>query len=366
VQEYNVLEEFSVGANIALALELQGRKATDEVLSDILRQVDLEGFGNRRPNELSGGQLQRVAIARALVKDPKIIMADEPTGALDSATGKQILDTLKKLSAEKLVLVVSHDREFAERYADRIVELCDGKVISDQEYEAASSEEESGITYEERQIKIATGYRLTEEDREQINAYLAALEEGKEVTLVSSAKGARRARPTREILEQKVQGALKLIASRLPMKVAFRMGSGALKHKKIRLAFTIFLSCIAFGLFGLADTFGAYDHISTCVQSILDSAVSYASFERAELQEGEGLEENYIPSAAGSKKRNWRRSGSKAALPFRGSIALAEPNWISVSFTTTKPSSPNRNFIFIPLASKAFVRSKKRLWKKWI
>ena len=81
-QEYNVLEEFTVGANIALAIELQGRKATDEEISKILRQVDLDGFGDRKPNELSGGQKQRVAIARALVKNPQIIMADEPTGGV--------------------------------------------------------------------------------------------------------------------------------------------------------------------------------------------------------------------------------------------------------------------------------------------
>lgn len=122
-----------MGANIALAIELQGRKATDEEISKILRQVDLDGFGDRKPNELSGGQKQRVAIARALVKNPQIIMADEPTGALDSNTGKQVFDTLKKLSEEKLVIVVSHDREFAEQYGDRIIELADGKVISDVE-----------------------------------------------------------------------------------------------------------------------------------------------------------------------------------------------------------------------------------------
>ena len=79
-QEYNILEDFTVGANIALAIELQGRKATDEELNNILKEVDLEGYGARRPNELSGGQKQRVAIARALVKNPKIIMADEPSG----------------------------------------------------------------------------------------------------------------------------------------------------------------------------------------------------------------------------------------------------------------------------------------------
>ena len=130
-QEYNILNEFTVEDNIALALELQGKPKDKKAVAALLEQVDLGGYARRKPNTLSGGQKQRIAIARALVKSPEIIMADEPTGALDSATGKQVLDTLKKLSAEKLVIVVSHDRDFAERYGDRIVELKDGRVISD-------------------------------------------------------------------------------------------------------------------------------------------------------------------------------------------------------------------------------------------
>ena len=119
-QEYNILSEFNVEKNVALALELQGKKATHEKVQELLRQVDLEDQGKRKTNELSGGQKQRIAIARALIKDPEIIIADEPTGALDSATGKQVFDTLKKLSQDKLVIIVSHDREFAENYADFI------------------------------------------------------------------------------------------------------------------------------------------------------------------------------------------------------------------------------------------------------
>jgi ABC-type lipoprotein export system ATPase subunit len=92
-QEYNLLDEFTVAQNIGLALELQGKKATSEKISEILAAVDLQNYGRRKPNELSVGQKQRVAIARALVKDPEIIMADEPTGALDSVTGKQVLET---------------------------------------------------------------------------------------------------------------------------------------------------------------------------------------------------------------------------------------------------------------------------------
>ena len=130
-QEYNILNEFSVYDNIALAIELQNKKVNHEDIVKLLEDVDLVGYEKRKPNTLSGGQKQRIAIARALIKNPEIIMADEPTGALDSNTGKQVLDTLKKLSKDRLVIVVSHDREFAETYADRIIELKDGKVISD-------------------------------------------------------------------------------------------------------------------------------------------------------------------------------------------------------------------------------------------
>lgn len=128
-QEYNLLPEFTVRENIALGLELIGRKA--ENIDEMLRLVGLEDMAARKPMELSGGQRQRVAIARALAKDPKIIFADEPTGALDEETGQEILSLLKKLSAEKLVIVVTHDREFAEKFGDRIIELSGGCVISD-------------------------------------------------------------------------------------------------------------------------------------------------------------------------------------------------------------------------------------------
>ena len=130
-QEYNLLPEFSVEENIALGLELIGRKA--ENIEEMLSLVGLEGMAKRKPMELSGGQRQRVAIARALMKDPQIIFADEPTGALDEETGKSILTLLKELSEKKLVIVVTHDREFAETFGDRIIELADGKVVSDTE-----------------------------------------------------------------------------------------------------------------------------------------------------------------------------------------------------------------------------------------
>lgn len=130
-QDYNLLTSFTVGENLAIALELQGKKSDPELIEAALKRVELEGMSKRKPLQLSGGQRQRVAIARALIKDPAIILADEPTGALDNETGKSILQLLKEVSRERLVIVVSHDREFAQEYGDRIVELSDGRVVSD-------------------------------------------------------------------------------------------------------------------------------------------------------------------------------------------------------------------------------------------
>ena len=281
-QEYNVLDEFSVGANIALAIELQNRKASDGEINDILKQVDLEGFGNRKPNELSGGQKQRVAIARALVKKPQIIMADEPTGALDSNTGRQVFDTLKKLSETKLVIVVSHDREFAEQYADRIIELSDGHVISDVELDSTpttESEAPAALDFHDNIVEIPCGYCLTEEDRKAINDYIQKLKSGSlEITVSRKNEASKRfvMTDTSKIKTEDGSG-FKLIKSKLPLKNAFKIGASGLKHKKIRLVFTILLSCIAFGLFGLSDTFGAYNHVKTCTNSLTDSGVKYLS-----------------------------------------------------------------------------------------
>lgn len=289
-QEYNVLEEFSVGANIALAIELQGKKATDEEINRILKQVDLEGFGDRKPNELSGGQKQRVAIARALVKQPEIIMADEPTGALDSNTGRQVFETLKNLSKDKLVIVVSHDREFAEQFGDRIIELADGNVIDDVTrkvgYEKQGEELNNGISFENDTMTIKSGYHLTEEDRERINQYIDGIGTDLKAIIKKADRGSFQQTNEEDIVHKK--GDFKLIKSKLPLKNAFKIGASGLKHKKIRLVVTILLSFVAFSLFALADTFGNYNHIKTCTNSIKDTNITYASVIKS-LKIGSGM-----------------------------------------------------------------------------
>ncbi|MDR2266685.1 MAG: ATP-binding cassette domain-containing protein [Christensenellaceae bacterium] len=127
-QEFNLLEDFTVYENIDLPLNLQGNKDCENDIASALKLVDLEGYENRKIKELSGGEKQRIAIARQLAKGSKLILADEPTGNLDESNGRMILNKLKELSNNILVVVVSHDIDFANEYADIIVKLSDGKL----------------------------------------------------------------------------------------------------------------------------------------------------------------------------------------------------------------------------------------------
>ena len=129
-QDFNLIDEINVYDNISLALKIQAKGHDTNTIEDALKMVGLEGLGYRKPNELSGGQRQRVSIARALVKDPNIILADEPTGALDSKTGEALILTLKNLSKDKLVIVVTHDEDLAFNYGDEIIEIKDGKIFN--------------------------------------------------------------------------------------------------------------------------------------------------------------------------------------------------------------------------------------------
>ena len=130
-QEYNLLENFNVNKNIEIALDLQKKKKNQNKIDEILNKIGLTGLGKRKIKELSGGQKQRVAIGRAIIKNPNMILADEPTGNLDSENSEQIFNLLKEISNNKLVVVVTHDIEFANKYADRIIEIKDGQIVND-------------------------------------------------------------------------------------------------------------------------------------------------------------------------------------------------------------------------------------------
>jgi len=132
-QSYNLIPHQTVLANVEMALTLAGvsKKERRQRAVDVLKKVGLEEHIYKKPNQMSGGQMQRVAIARALINNPDILLADEPTGALDSETSVQIMELLKEISKDKLVIMVTHNPELAEKYSTRVINLLDGKIVND-------------------------------------------------------------------------------------------------------------------------------------------------------------------------------------------------------------------------------------------
>lgn len=198
-QENNLLDGYTVAQNIGFALDIKKQSGYDDKVNSVLESVDLKDFADRKPDSLSGGQKQRVVIARALVKNPEIILADEPTGALDSDTGEEVFNLLKEISKNKLVIVVSHDRLSAQKFGDRIIELKDGKILSD------SSPLTDGDYGKAENISFGGG------------------------------------------------------KSGLPAKRVCSFGFGILIAKPIRLAFCVLICLIAFVSFGVSDAFSCYD-----------------------------------------------------------------------------------------------------------
>ncbi len=265
-QEYNLLPDFTVENNIKMAMELQGRETDEEELKILMKEVGISDLKDRSPSELSGGQRQRVAIARALVKRPHIIMADEPTGALDSAIGIQVLDTLKELSKDKLIIIVSHDMDFAEKYADRIIHLVDGKVESDISFTDKAID---GNTEEkEGSFIVKEGSDLDETEK---NALAKAIKDRKKIEFVDTLSF-RDKSPTGKI-KHDTENPVELNYSKMKFKSAGYMGVKSLVAKPIRLIITIFVSALAFAIFGLFDTVANFS-TAKVLRNLLENSAS--------------------------------------------------------------------------------------------
>ncbi len=252
-QEYNLLNEYTVEKNIQIAMELQGITCDKTEFDALLEKVEITQLKNRKPNELSGGQTQRVAIARALVKKPRIIIADEPTGALDSNTGIQVLDILKKLSKEKLIIVVSHDREFAEKYADRLIRLVDGNIIEDVTF--SENEIEENIKEQDSTLIVKNGATLNEKEKDLL---ANAVKDKKKIEIIEKLSY-REKFPTGEVVSVKSNQPIELKKSKMKFKSAFSLGLKSLAVKPLRLIFTVLLSAVAFSVFGLFDTIANFN-----------------------------------------------------------------------------------------------------------
>lgn len=260
-QDYNLIPELTVGENVELGLRLQGkgREESGKKAQDALKAVGLEGYEGRKVTELSGGQRQRVAIARAVVKEPELILADEPTGALDEETGKEIFALLKELSKNRLVVTVTHERESAERYGDRVIELKEGKIVCD------------------------SGDGGNPDDSPTPGGDLPEKTEGRETA--RDTKG-------REKCEKAEAGKrAKAGAGRLPAGTAMRIGVKNFGKHPFRAAITAILSVIAFVFLGISLTIASID-----VEEALINVLKESGQKNAKVIAYEYHETNYTGS----------------------------------------------------------------------
>ena len=220
-QEFNLLDNFNVAENVGLAQDLQNKERRENKVEEALTAVGMSSYAKRKINELSGGQKQRVAIARAIIKNPKIILADEPTGSLDAKIGRSILELLKEISKTSLVFVVSHDEVFANSFGDRIIRIADGEVIEDK-------------------------------------------------TLGELAEDVKQDRQVGEVSQTNSMKRYSLAA-----KTAMKMATYSLGSKKIRLAITLILCIVCFAVFGIADTLASWNCEKTTYDAIMSSSDKY-------------------------------------------------------------------------------------------
>lgn len=162
-QSYNLIPHQSVLANVEMALTLAGvsKKERKERAVAVLKKVGLGEHIHKKPNQMSGGQMQRVAIARALINNPDILLADEPTGALDSETSLQIMELLKEIAKDKLVIMVTHNPQLAEKYSTRIVNLLDGQIISDSDPYETEQERKKKVKHKKISMSFFTALSLS-------------------------------------------------------------------------------------------------------------------------------------------------------------------------------------------------------------
>ena len=241
-QDYHLIDELTVYENIVLSLNLRQIEDRDKVKA-ALAKVDLAGYEDRYPTELSGGEQQRVAIARAIVKNPRIILADEPTGNLDTGTATAVIELLKVLSKECLILIVSHNINDANNYADRIIELRGGKIISDRSRNPAFLDQ---MSLENGELIYPQGLALSDTDIDFINGNLTKFVKKTDKFL-----------PTVEPKQEEKR--VKIENKGLAMGKKIGLSGKFLKNKTLAISFSAFMVAVIMVIMALAQTIIAFD-----------------------------------------------------------------------------------------------------------
>ena len=259
-QDFCLIESFSVKENIALSLDLQSRYDEQKV-NDIIKKLDLESLQDRMPKELSGGQRQRVAIARALIKEPKLILADEPTGNLDSISAKQVLVTLKELSTNNLVVVVSHNPDDAEKYGDRIIEIADGKILHDVEKNNSIPHD---VIIGDNEIILPDKGRLSENDLKNINEKIH-----KGNVVIKQAPPLFNA--TKPIINDNNKQAVSFDFPKIKIQKTLALSGTFLNKKLPSFVISVLMVTLIIVMFGLCQLFASFDEYETLNKAMKES-----------------------------------------------------------------------------------------------
>lgn len=271
-QDFNLLNNLTVYENVSLALDLQDIDDEDRV-NNVLKEMEVYSIKDRRIDELSGGQMQRVAIARALIKNPKIILADEPTGSLDSETSDAIIEILKKLSKERLVIVVTHNKDLAYENGDRIIEIRDGFILKDLlRASLVENKTVSSSVISSSLIIVPENCKVSHDDINELNAKISEKRQDYYLLVENDKNRVMSLYPNiKEVINDDKKDAFvpfkyvkddnlndTHVESNLPLKKSIKFSFSNLKKKKFKLVFTILLSILAVLLTGTASNFTNY------------------------------------------------------------------------------------------------------------
>jgi len=297
-QEFHIIEKYTIGKNVSLPLEIQQKEDNSELVRESLKKVGLEGFENRNITQISGGQKQRVAIARAIIKKPKIILADEPTGSLDSVNGIGVFNLLQELSKEKLVIIISHDIESAHRFADKIIELKDGRIVDIYDGDGGA-EAVRFVVDKVSSSDVAQYNKLLGEGKKVVVAKRRESPAGSALANIHVAKKSAQSHTlptasavdTNDMLkqgfvsntdstEQKVNATILNRAQttrkvRLPFRSVMSLSFFSVKSKWAKTFFTILISMFAVAFFGFADIISRFDSDNLLIQEMNRDDVAF-------------------------------------------------------------------------------------------
>jgi len=318
-QEWNLIEDQSVEENVSLGKKVMGTKPTSADIESVLLKVGLEGLEKKKVACLSGGQKQRVAIARALIKDPKVLFADEPTGSLDEKNGLQIMSIFTSIRNERLVLVVTHNREYAYAFGDRIIFLEKGRVVND--LSRLTDKAPDGLIFGQDEMIVDPSFRFKESDIERLNDYVTKRDRQTPIRIDPNASYFQKTDSAS--LEPQSGTSFVMAEADKPTSLLFHWAFRPFKKTKVRTALSIFLSSISLAFLALSGTIFSSNPIDSGISGMVNSGnkdIAYRALSNS------GGQDNELSLFSDSAIEKIERDTNRIWLPVSQYFSLLDVN----------------------------------------